>query len=349
MIYFLQDVVNWKSPKTDVEKEIAKGIADFRVKYYGEDTPKVVKLLDPRGKKITNVSGYYEPPKIFPIELIGGVQGDYRYTDRMPMKDKEGNPQFSDSRRHIKHILELKEDEIELAYFLVTYNNQIRNGRISILDDEVEATKIVAKEAENLGLRFYLFDPHSPIATNTDTLRSIAVTFGIPDVKIIGINQLKNRIFTAVLNGDNTKDRFVNTEMFMLLVDDDEKRGIAKIIYDAIDNKDLVYSNKDFAWHFSEGGEMGEVIFNVPGKDSAVSVQTLINACINKKELRKTVFGFLGKANVELALIRANNIKVLRAKCVEKEIKHNNNTPKEDLVKALCEKDGIEYEAPAPL
>ena len=346
MIYFLNKSVDWSNPKTEVEKAVAKGIAEIRETYFGTDKPGVIKLVDERGKRELNVSGYYEPSKIFPLELVGGEQGEYRYTAALPRLDDKGNPQFSDSRKHVKYILELKEKDIELAYFLLRHNQQIAKGRIKVVDDEADALKRVNKEADDLDLKYYIFSRTSPIADSTDVFKSIAITFGIPGVNSLGINQIKNRIYEVVSAGNKDSNRFVNTKTFMELIASDEMREVAQIIYDAVEKKDLIYSTKDFAWHFSSGGDLGESILNVPGKDQANAIQLLINGCVNKVELRKAVFGFLGKINYKLDALRRKTIVVLREEAKKREIKHNMNTPKEDLVKAIAEVDGIDYEPP---
>lgn len=349
MIYFLNELVNWGNPKTAVELEFAKGISELRSKYFGEDKPNVIKLEDPKGRRVTNKSGYYEPFKIFPLELIGGAQAEYRYTSRLPSLDKNGKPEFGGERKHVRHILELKKDDVELAYFLLKYNRQVLSGRIKMIDDEAVAEGIATKASDDLDLKFYIYSKNSPIAETPDVLKSVAIAFGINDVKSLGVNQIKNRIYEAVTAGNKSGDRFVNTQIFMGLVSDEDKREITHVLYDAITHKDLVYSTKDFSWHFSAGGEIGEAIFTVAGKDAGNAIQILINACINKKELRKTVFAFLGKQNFQLDLIRKKNILTLREEGKAKELKFNNNTSKEDLVKLIAEFDGVEYEPPAPL
>jgi len=349
MIYHLNQLVNWENPKTETDKIVAKGIAELRAKYFGEDKPNLIQLEDKKGRVTYNVSGYWEPTKIFPMELVGGLQGEYRYTAVMPTLDDKGNPKFSDSRQHVKHILELREDQIELAYFLLTHNNQVRRGRIKIIDEEADALAIATKEAQGIELKHYLFSPSSPIANSQDVLKDIAITFGIPGINSLGINQIKNRIKEVVDAGDKSNNRFVNTAMFMTLIGSDEMREVARVIYDAVEKKDLIYSSRDFAWHFSSGGDLGESILNVPGKDQANAVQLLINGCVNKPELRKAVFGFLGKINYKLDAFRKKTILVLREEAKKREIKFNMNTPKEDLVKAIAEIDGIDYEPPTPL
>lgn len=349
MIYFLNKPVDWNNPKTDIEKTVAKGIAEVREKYFGEDKPNVIKLVDERGKQTLNKSGYYEPAKIFPLELAGGEQGEYRYTSSMPQLDDKGTPHFSDSRKHVKHILELQEKDLELAYFLLKHNQQVVKGRIKLMDDEADALAIVKKEANDLDLKYYIYSSNSPIANSAEVFKSIAITFGIAGVNALGVNQLKNRIYEVVSVGNKNQNRFVNTDTFMKLITSDEMREVARIVYNAVEMKDLVYSTKDFAWHFSSGGDLGESILNVPGKDQANAIQLLINGCVNKPELRKAVFGFLGKINYKLDGLRSKTILVLREEAKKKEIKFNMNTPKEDLVKAISEVDGIDYEPVTPL
>ena len=181
----------------------------------------------------------------------------------------------------------------------------------------------------------------------------MAVTFGI-DVNALGINQVRNRLFNAVTEGDKANNRWVNSSVFMELVQSDDKRKVAKIVYDAIKNKDIIFSTKDWAWHYinqSETGErVGEVILQLSGVTAGKSIQLLITECINNVKKRLDLYRYLGiNLNPLLEEYRAMTIVQLREKCKEKEIYHTTATEysKERLVELLCEREGVLYEKPS--
>jgi hypothetical protein len=350
MIYYLDELVNWKNPKTDIEKGVKSAIEEIREKYFGDNKPNVVKLLNIRAEPIVNGSGYYEPTKQFPIRFINKT-GEWRYTKVMPKVDKNGTT-FISYYELMSYMKYLYETDIEYIYYLLTHCESIISGRITVVDDEAIATATVASMSSDLELRYQLYAPSSPIANDKSLLGDIAITFGIKDVDSIGINQLKNRIYDVVTNGDSQNHRFINTKSFMELIGNEEKRRVAKVIHNSVKTGDLVYSNKDYGWHFVEGGRVNpEIILSVAGRDSSSAIQYLINECASNEKIRKDIYGYLGlKSGISADQFRSLNILTLREKCKKDEVQISNivNKSKEELVEALCAHHGAIYEKPVP-
>ena len=350
MIYYLNELVNWKDPKTTVEKEVKKAIEAIREKYFGDDKPNVVKLLNNRAKTVQNTSGYYEPMKKFPIRWVNKV-GDWRYTKSMPKIDKNG-PSFASPYELMSYMKYLYEVDIEYIYFLLTHCESVLTGRITLVDDEAIAMASSTSMAADLDLRYNLFAESSLVGKDKALLSDIAVTFGVKDVDSLGINQLKNRIYELVTGGDSSSHRFINTRSFMELIGNEEKRKVAKVIYEAVKRGDLSYSNNDYGWHFVEGGKINpEIILSVAGKDSSSAIQYLINECTSNEKIRKDVYGYLGvKGHSTIDSYRNMNILELRELIKKEEVPISNlvNQKKETLIETLCAFHGILYERPVP-
>lgn len=352
MIYHLNKLVEWEktSQLTEIEKQVKKGIEEIREKYYSKEVPeekRVVKFFDPQGIRIKNVSGYYEPRKPFPLKFVGG-RGEWRYSPVMPGVDANGNPIFTESCKIFSEVEYVRENDIELAYFLLNHNPSVKSGRITIVDDEADAQKKVDSFSDDLDLRFHLYSKNSPVANDKTLLEDIAVTFGVKDVESLGIAQLKNRIYDVVILGDRTGNRFINTKEFMNLIDNDGKRRVAQIIYRAVKNGDLQYSPKTYGFHFVEGGKLGEKIVDIAGKDSSSAVMILINECSENHKVRSDIYGYLGiKEDKVVDSYRDKGIQELKKIAKEKELQFNWTTiKKEELIKLLCEAEGTPYDKP---
>jgi len=348
MIYYLDELVNWKDPKSRIEKDVRDAIETIREKYFGENRPNVVKFLNNRAKTVQNTSGYYEPMKKFPLRFVNRA-GDWRYTKSMPKSTKDG-PSFIAPFELMSYIKYMYEVDIEYIYFLIIHCESVLSGRITLIDDEAIATAKAVTMATDLELRYHLFSESSPIAKDRALLSDIAVTFGVTDVDALGINQLKNRIYELVTAGDNSSHRFINTQSFMELIGNEEKRKVAKVIYGAVKRGDIVYSNKDYGFHFVEGGKVNtEIIFSVAGRDASSATQIFISECASNDKIRQDVYGYLGVVGgLTVEEIRNKNIHMLRATCKEKQVPISNimSKSKEELVEALCAFEKVLYERP---
>lgn len=352
MIYHQNKFVDWNKSTglNDIEKQVKKGIEEIREKYFKEGDPeekKVVKFYDQNGARTQNVSGHWEPRKPFPLKFTGG-RGEWRYTPTMPGLDKNGQPMFTESCKIMSEICYVREDEIELAYFLINHNPSVKSGRIKIIDDEKDAQEKADSYSDDLDLRYHLYGKASPVANDRNLLDDIASTFGVKDVESLGLAQLKNRIYDVVVSGDKSRNRFINTKEFMSLIDNEGKRQVAQVVYRAVKNGDLKYSNKTYGYHFVEGGVMGEKIIDIAGKDESSAVQILINECANNEKVRNDIYGYLGiKVDKMVESYRDKGILELKNIAKERELKFNWTTiKKEELVKLLCEAEGTNYEKP---
>ena len=208
----------------------------------------------------------------------------------------------------------------------------------------MEATVANETIADDIDLRFHLFSKSSPIANDVKLLKEIAVTLNVPDVDSIGVQQLKNRLYDFITKGNKHGNKFVNTEVFMELTSADDKRKIAFAVASAVNNKDLMYSTKDFQWHFVEAGKLGDPILYVAGKDANMATTILINQCISDAKFRASIYGYLGlEEKTQLDIFREMTRKELMSKCDDLEVSYRDNEKKEDLVEKVCEKLGVEY------
>ena len=266
----------------------------------------------------------------------------------MPKAGKNG-ASFASPYELMSYIKYMYEVDIEYIYFLITHNEDVKTGRITVVNDEAIATAKVATMASDLELRYHLFSESSVTAQDKELLCDIAITYGVKNVRTLGIN-LKNRIYELVTAGDNGSHRFINTKSFMELIGNEEKRKIAKIIYNSVEKGDIQFSNKDYGWHFVEGGQIKpEIIFSVAGKDSTSAVQYLINECTLNDKTRQDIYGYLGvKSNFMIEEYRDRTIVELREICRKREVPIANlmSRSKESLIEALCSFKGVAYEKP---
>lgn len=344
MIYYLNQLVNYKLPEAQgTEKKVAKEIEDIREEYFADGKVGVYKVEYPEGRPEVNVTGMIEPRKLYTLFYEGGRQGEWRYTGQLPSISREGGLNFTDNYKQFYHKLELKEDDIELVWFIKNHCRDLKAGLLVEIDDEARAEKEAVKIQEDVDLRFYLYGNQSPLKGKDDMIQEIAIAFNIDGANRLGIAQVKNKLYDAIRNGNATNHKFVNTEVFMELINSREKREVAKIIFDAVASGDIAYSTKDYAWHLMEGGQFGEAIYSVAGKDAPNATQILINACIDDVNIRTAIYGFLGINEYKSAdELRALNIGQLRQVCKGVcTIGRDDN--KESIIEKYCKVKEITY------
>ena len=180
MIYYLNQLVNYKLPEAQgTEQKVAKEIEDIREEYFAEGKVGVYKVEYPEGRPEVNVTGMIEPRKLYTLFYEGGRQGEWRYTGQLPSISREGGLNFTDNYKQFYHKLELKEDDIELVWFIKNHCRDLKAGLLVEIDDEARAEKEAVKIQEDVDLRFYLYGNQSPLKGKDDMIQEIAIAFNI--------------------------------------------------------------------------------------------------------------------------------------------------------------------------
>lgn len=278
MIYYNDELIEWKKPTTDLGKEINAQIKEVEKKFFGENAKGVAVILWDEGKRVKNPTGYWEVKRPFPVELLSS-DGLTRYspTRGVPSKDKTVN--FTTHHIMIKDQMAFTASDIEFLWFLSYHCDQFAKGRLKFEDTASDASKAVDKMAEDTELRFYLMGKTSPLAKDEVSLKSIASAFGIEKINTLSLDEIKLAIYEAVQRGNKSKDTSCNYDTFIEYTQAPKKHKIASRVREAIRAKDLHFDKEKFAW-FLKGDDNSFLQLKgteVQSKDS-ILITTVVNS-----------------------------------------------------------------------
>lgn len=344
MIYYQNEFVDWKRNKSDLEKEVRVQIENLRLQYFAKDKMGFVSIVYPGGIRKQNPSGFYEMPRTYALELRGGDYGDWRFTPRMPARDKNGNLRFTYHHEYMREARMLTEKDIEFLWFLIFKSQAVKVGDIIIVDPENEASKEAEAIAKDVDLKFWLYGRGSHVANNQKLVRSISKAFGLNDVDKLGFNQVKNQLFKVVDAGEKSRDVYVNAALFEKLIDSTGSLKIANVIREGIGEGNIVYNKSNTSWFFDDGSDDKPMLLKLKPADIASKEMALISEAIESSRLKNKILAYMGYSEFSSAdELREMDRPALMRMCKDREIEYGKNDTGEELVVKLCAKMDIPY------
>lgn len=341
MIYRNEVLIDWKKGKgtacTEDEAKVYQEITAIKNKYFGDNTMKIVTLLYPKGE--FKDDGSFVVPKLFPIPLSSS-DGVWRYSESKIRKDKT----FVDSAKFIKHQTTFTERDLEFLWFLVN-KSALLNRFVFIEDLEAKAEAELNKMADDADIRFMITSPRSPFAKDEKAVREVAEIFGVQDVNRRGIGQIKKDLYDTLVRGQKMNDRFINFDKFDELTQGEVKRKAAFKARESINDK--VVKFQDGAWWLMHGSEPQEKLMTIKQKDAGDKEKMFIDEIVNNPNTRSRLFTAIGEEeSVTAADYRELSVGTLRKKVSEEcgSGAQKASDTKEDLIRTLCEKHGIDYQ-----
>jgi len=238
MIYKNEVLINWKNPVSKDDVLVRDEIIEVKNKYFSDNTHKAVKILYPAGEPDLSQGGFPQL-KVFLIPLTS-TDGEWRWSAaKMTTKTKTNPKGFVDHHYTIRHGDVLREKDIEFIWFLKNRSSQL-NKRIFIEDLEGKATEKVKELASDADIKFMLMGNKSPIANDEKLIREVASIFGLRDVEKLKINELKLALYERVLEGEKSKDKYVNFERFEEITEGNNTRKAAYLARIAINDKMII-------------------------------------------------------------------------------------------------------------
>lgn len=340
MIFNRGEHVDLKNPQTDLAKETSRTITEFASNFFGKDKKGFCQLRYPNGVRVKNKSGMYEPKKIFFLDLVS-FDGVWRWCDTMPrggqFKYKNGN-HFKVSDPYLFY-----EKDKELVWFLKTHCPQFASGKVYFEDFEAEAEKEAKERIMDVDIKFTIFSGKSTVGNNIPLLRDVADVFGVEDVNTLGRYELKNKLFDAVVAGENVNSKYVNFEIFEELTDNEAKMKAASTIRKAIKTKQLVFNNREKAWYTHSGDTFLEQILKLKPNDVPEKENVLLNRVLNDKQFKGMVYSELGIVGYESkAEVRDLGFPALKKICKDEKIVIDKGDNMDVVVDKYCERFEIE-------
>lgn len=200
-----------------------------------------IQIKDKFGKRI-NPTGANEPDKVMAIPLTANIISKngspefWRYAPGYP-QGKDMKP--SKTRLIVKRGMFIQANEMELAFFMLYKSEQVKNGTLQVVDRQKDAKKKIAARSKMISTRYLLYDEKSPAYAANETLREVALAFGVShatneDYSIEEIKiALENVIEQAEMNGDTERDE----RAFKNALDLDEMVQKRAAVQRAVDQK----------------------------------------------------------------------------------------------------------------
>jgi hypothetical protein len=154
-------------------------------------------------------------------------------------------------------------NQTDLIYYIVYVSGLLQKG-FQLEDLEKEAEETIVEMSSETALVFYLTSELSPLLENTNKLRDMASSWGIPNAETIGINQLKLKLKDVVLV---SQANYATTKRGIKEFTDEIRNmdTITKfraLLQKAIDRKLIGFNNQQNAWFWLDAstGEFSEFI-----------------------------------------------------------------------------------------
>lgn len=261
-------------------------------------------IIQSRKKRKVNTVGLFEPSKTVLIPCITQVESDkgvneWRFTTGHPSNTKHGQ-KFPISHIDITFELIINRNDVNAVdkaiYLLFLSNNAVKSNKFYLVDKKAEAKKYVESRAQLSAVSYMLYDDESPLMD--EDVRMIAMSMGISkaDNKNVSIEEVKMELEKAIIEGEQTNDKFCNYKTFKEHAKlGDQVRLLANIqkMYDkGFLSFDEVTST--FYYHFDEEMKEKEKIWQISPIDAYQKDKVLLKYLQNNPIWKETLEKRLG-------------------------------------------------------
>jgi hypothetical protein len=259
MLYCNDELVDLRKPEYKWLQKIFDEIRQM-------SNPVKIKLLSLPG---VNPTGMKEPipSTTWPYRnsmIRDGMSETWVYTKNKP-NVIDGELKFSERAIKIDDgalFLDTR-NQTDLIYYIVYVSGLLQKG-FQLEDLEKEAEETIVEMSSESALIFYLTSELSPLLENTNKLRDMASSWGIPNAETIGISQLKlilkDVILVSQANYATTKRGI--KEFTDEIRNMDTITKFRALLQKAIDRKLIGFNNQQNAWFWLDAstGEFSEFI-----------------------------------------------------------------------------------------
>lgn len=345
MIYYDGELVDYTNKKCDTPEAVLvrEQMAELHNKFFEKNAPGYAIIRFPKGaRKKDEVTGNWYHPKPFPVfHKSADRMWVYARSKKTVIKDKET---YGDAFTVIRDPHMIQKKDIEFLWFLVYHSSDVKHKLLIVENLEEKAKKEANDIASDVDIRFMIYGKSSPIASNDALFREIGTIFDIKEAKRMGINQLKNAIYSAVSEGEKTKNRFINFEVFERLTNGKKSLRTSLIVREAINDGSVKFNTKDYKWYLASGQEFVEPILSVKLENLSHKEELLIEAALSDGSVKGAIFSALGRADYESCEeLREFSKQQLMGMASRYECDVQNTDTGEKLVEKICSKIGLEY------
>jgi hypothetical protein len=285
--------INLNDPTSPYTQEVLAGFKKIR-DTYGDKFNLVFR--DKFGVRI-NPTGNKEPGKRAALSYKATIftkngSETWRYSDAYPIDGK-----YKKSRFIFSDSFTVNYKQIDLAFFILYKSNFLSSGYMKLVNKKEEAKKQVSAKQRMISTRWYLYDEASPIYNNEETIRMIALAFGVSRADNrddFSLDQIKLALESVIEKAEVEGNREKNENAFKNALDMDGAIKMKSLVQKAIDNEIIGFEAPSW-FMIGEKGKLGEKMCTVPSTEFDRADEVLIEYLKRNVYHREAVETALGK------------------------------------------------------
>jgi hypothetical protein len=197
-----------------------------------------------------------------------------------------------------------KVNDKDIIFFLMKISEATKNGKIFHVDrkrNSILEANASAIAAEAQYLLYHNSSPISPENTgNEDSIRDIAISFGVSNVDDLHIAEVRNELWKLILLKEKTRDKSTYGYMGFIeaanKIKDSSKRAV---IFSSIEKNMLKFNESERKWYLSIDGAFDKFLCAVPANKFKYSKEVLIEYILNNPEFLDLLKSSMDKKKVK--------------------------------------------------
>lgn len=247
-----------------------------------------------------NATGAPEPTAPISIPLSAnvirnGVPEFWRYSPTFPVGGK-----ITKKRIKVNGKISVKANEVELAFFLLYKCPFVKDGTLIVVNKQKEAESKIAARSRMISTRYLLYDEESLVYNAEETLRTVALAFGVRNAgdKEISLAEIKLALESVIENAEMSGDNERNEKAFKRAIEMDSIIKQRAIIQEAVDKDMIEFRHEINQWVMkNDKGQVTEKLCVVSPQEINRKEERLADWLRTHPFYKEAIEGLLGKEN----------------------------------------------------
>ena len=198
-----------------------------------------------------------------------------------------------------KRVMSFNKDQIDLLFFLI-YKSSHKGRIFEVVDERGEAENRVSIKRKQAKLTEALYGTSSPLTGNFNMIKTVAQSWGIPNVERSTESLLLDNLERAVMEGQKMKDKGKNVrgiDEFIKDISMDELTKIRAVVQEAIDANVIAFNENthNYGWFFLDGeGKWSTKIQTMSPRSYDIRQQKLAEYLLHNKSVLNMIKAEIG-------------------------------------------------------